>query len=1224
MAVSLVWELIARDMASPAFTRVAGAADEAAVATSKAQGKIDIASTGIGKSMLKMGAAFAGFEVIKDATSNTIDFQKAMTTVGAQLNISKSQISSASKALLGIANKTATSNVEDLATSYYHAEASLRKLGATTPQVMKVVQTAAEGAKISGSDLEDTTNSLTATMASGIVPFTQAGKAMGDLNAIVASGDMKFSDLNSALGTGLLVTMKTFGVSLQDTGAALAVYGDNNVRGAKAATQLRMAVQDLTKPAAGAADTLAKVGLTTDQLQKSMASHGLVATVELLENHLQSAGVTGSQVGVLLENAFTKRAGVGLAELVEHIPQLKAALLDQEKSANGMGAAWQRTTQTISFQWDQFTTRLKTTGIEIATDVIPAISKLVGWFTQNAAWISKTALAVAGLWVAFKGVNYAITAVKAVTTNIKLMSGAAVEGSEALTGMQKAGRLAGAAVAGVVSAEVIDSFDHLNQSSGAGAKALGVLGDAAAGAATGFMIGGGPGAVIGGVTSALTGLIGITHTMSAADKQVAQDTQAYTSALQDNNGAIDSSIKAVLAKTLADDGMVKMANQAGISLKLVTSAAEGNSTAFSQYGKALDAALASGKISSAQWFQMAGILSELNGGSKQSIALGKQQKQVEDATINSTLKNASATKQMSTDQRDAANATKNLANALSNLDNGTLNTASAVVSFEQGLRQFTTGLKQNGDALRGNTTGALANRSALIQQLQSVEQVGTAMQAQGDTAKQTATKMDSLINGLINSASAAGINRQAIMSLITQYGLMPRQINTKLNVNDGEALSQVASFQEQLFAMTSQRYTVNIATQTTGGGGGSVKAHANGGSVGNGMFVVGERGPELGFKSGANVAIMSNPDSKRYVSASGLSVPGFAKGTPKAPSQLAQMRAEFESSQHPNRMVDLAAGYFFVNGQQFSSAAQAREALREQRVQNEQARRQAQRQAQQQQRQNQRQTLLGSISSGQQALGGFMGSLSDAGTERQTFSGIVGSLRQSGASSGFIKQIQGQNAQLDAAINKRNSDATRLANAQSKLQSALSNRSQMASSVSSAASGIFDIGSATGSAGSILAQEKQSLNKITAWENGIRKLSKMGLSNAMLSTFATEGPSSLPVIQALLAASPSVFKQIVQTQSKINSTANAAGTLFAGQYYASQVNADQKSVAQAKAAEAADTKRVNQLASKIATEIGKEFQKLKIQVTVDKQAVARVVADGNKQLARNGARVHTG
>ena len=50
-------------------------------------------------------------------------------------------------------------------------------------------------------------------------------------------------DLADAMGTGLMAAAKAYGQSIEQVGAALATFGDLNVRGAKAATDLRMAWQ---------------------------------------------------------------------------------------------------------------------------------------------------------------------------------------------------------------------------------------------------------------------------------------------------------------------------------------------------------------------------------------------------------------------------------------------------------------------------------------------------------------------------------------------------------------------------------------------------------------------------------------------------------------------------------------------------------------------------------------------------------------------------------------------------------------------------------------------------------------------------------------------------------------------------------------------------------------------------------------------------------------------
>ena len=305
-SLALIWELLAVDKASGTFNRVAASADRTAASTAKA----DTALAGMGKTALKALGALATIDFAAHIVKDAAQFQKSMTLIQTQAGASAKQVKQFSGEILNLSGKVGQAPNE-LSTSLYHVYSALNKLGATGPQMLNTVKVAAQGAQVGMAPLEDTTNSLTATLASGIVRFNQAGKAMGALNAIVGAGDMHFQDLNDALGTGLLVTMKTFGVSLTDTGAALSIFGDNNIRGADAATKLRMAVQDLAKPGANADAVLSKVHLTTDQLRKSLEQGGLNGALHLLSQHMTEFGVTGSKVGAFLQDAFTKKAGTG-------------------------------------------------------------------------------------------------------------------------------------------------------------------------------------------------------------------------------------------------------------------------------------------------------------------------------------------------------------------------------------------------------------------------------------------------------------------------------------------------------------------------------------------------------------------------------------------------------------------------------------------------------------------------------------------------------------------------------------------------------------------------------------------------------------------------------------------------------------------------------------------------------------------------------------------------
>ena len=68
------------------------------------------------------------------------------------------------------------------------------------------------------------------------------------------------------------------------------------------------------------------------------------------------------------------------------------------------------------------------------------------------------------------------------------------------------------------------------------------------------------------------------------------------------------------------------------------------------------------------------------------------------------------------------------------------------------------------------------------------------------------------------------------------------------------AMGYTIGFDGKLYNSSGNRVTGNSTTP-----------FANGGMVGDGLFTVGEEGPELGFKSGNNVRIFSNPDSARMI-----------------------------------------------------------------------------------------------------------------------------------------------------------------------------------------------------------------------------------------------------------------------------------------------------------------------------------------------------------------------
>jgi hypothetical protein len=156
-----------------ATDRVA-AAQRAAAAASIRQGETaasssrgtSVAMAGMLKTAGQLGLAIGVFEAIKkaiDLTKQANEFQRSMVQIETNTGVAKSELAGMSDALLAMSGGVAA-GPNELATSLYHVES----VGLRGAKALDVVRIAAEGARVGNADLEQTTNALTSTVASGI------------------------------------------------------------------------------------------------------------------------------------------------------------------------------------------------------------------------------------------------------------------------------------------------------------------------------------------------------------------------------------------------------------------------------------------------------------------------------------------------------------------------------------------------------------------------------------------------------------------------------------------------------------------------------------------------------------------------------------------------------------------------------------------------------------------------------------------------------------------------------------------------------------------------------------------------------------------------------------------------------------------------------------------------------------------------------------------------
>lgn len=273
----VVFNIIGRDAASPAFAKAAASAESASARIAKAGEKISAAGTkwthAVTLPLLAIGAA-----AIKSAS----DFNASMTRIQTQAGASAKDVQYLTKAVLGMKNVQQGPN--DLATALYH----LKSVGMANVEAMHALRQASDLAAVGGANLEDTTNALAGAWRTGITGAKNFHQAVSTINAIIGAGNMTLADFNAALGTGILPTAKTFGLTLKDVGSALALFTDEGIDSASAATRLRMSMSLLAAPSQAAEKVLNGIGLSGHQLGETLRKpNGLIQTIGLLKGHLE-------------------------------------------------------------------------------------------------------------------------------------------------------------------------------------------------------------------------------------------------------------------------------------------------------------------------------------------------------------------------------------------------------------------------------------------------------------------------------------------------------------------------------------------------------------------------------------------------------------------------------------------------------------------------------------------------------------------------------------------------------------------------------------------------------------------------------------------------------------------------------------------------------------------------------------------------------------------------
>jgi Phage-related minor tail protein len=274
-----------------------------------------------------LGAGGIAYEGIK----NYANFNKLMTQTITQAGQAPTSLPFLSKNALDIARQTGV-RINDVADMMYRAASGTAAwnngLGATKQQLVDVTRTVAQlnvlGNIPAGAASEQSARVLTALINAnvrGIGNGPGAIKAAAELiNAGVGAGDIRQSELVSALGRGVLTSAKANGMTAQDAISWIDLLTSLGTTGSVAGTYVKSGINLLTNPSTQGTKALGMLGIKPGEFQSIMSGRtsyngqsGLMGVTEALRadltrfkpfaNYPKYKGAVGENAAInLLEN----------------------------------------------------------------------------------------------------------------------------------------------------------------------------------------------------------------------------------------------------------------------------------------------------------------------------------------------------------------------------------------------------------------------------------------------------------------------------------------------------------------------------------------------------------------------------------------------------------------------------------------------------------------------------------------------------------------------------------------------------------------------------------------------------------------------------------------------------------------------------------------------------------------------------------------------------------
>ncbi|MFF1574133.1 phage tail tape measure protein [Leifsonia sp. NPDC058292] len=684
----------------------------------------------VGKSLLAIGAVAA--TGVGLAIKKFADFDAQMSQVKTLSHATAGEMEQLTDAALNMGQAIGFSATEVAA-----AETELVKAGVAVKDIMGgALKGALDLAAAGQIDVAQATE----IASSAMVQFGLSGKDVPHIADLLAAGADKalggVSDLGQALKYAGPVAA-SFGISLDETVGVLALFAQNGILADQAGTGLRGVLSSLTSPSAAANDILTKYKINLfDSAGKFIGAAGAAGQL-----HDRLGGLTDQERSYALGQIF------GNQQITTATILMKAGAQGVQKmtdAVNDQGFA----SEQARGKMDNLAGDVKKLGAAFDSGLIKSGSAANGELRGVVQTITNLVAAFNDLPPAAQGT---VLAVGAVVAAVALLGGGAL----ALVPKLAAFKIA---------------LSDLNTSM----KTVGIAG--------------------GAVALAIGGLVAIVAAVAGAQAEAKARTDEFTNSLDENTGAITKNTRAVAAKQLHDNGAIAIANKLGVSLKTITDASLGNTSAIQKVNSQFQLWQVTTKGSSAEltqngilWQDLLGKIGTTSGTLKASQRdWQNNQKAVGDAS-ETTDAAAGSIEALAAETDKASAATDAFNKALAGLGQVNLDASSANIKYNQSLADAAAATAEVGQGLDETTEAGRKNMSALNDIASSAVSLLAAQQAAGTSTETLTANMGAARQAFIDAAVAAGATTDQANKLADQYGLIPADVSTAYHTSGADA-----------------------------------------------------------------------------------------------------------------------------------------------------------------------------------------------------------------------------------------------------------------------------------------------------------------------------------------------------------------------------------------------------------------------------------------------------